>query len=121
MRPHLEFAVSAWSPWLATDIEVLEKVQKRAIGMVSGITGTYEQKLKELKLLSLAQRRELYDLVQTFKIVRKIDNVQSETWFELVGTNPVRLTRYSNCSLNIIPKRVNLDPYRNFFFQQSCI
>ncbi len=24
--PHLEFAVQAWSPWLAKDIEVLEKV-----------------------------------------------------------------------------------------------
>jgi hypothetical protein len=25
--PHLEFAVQAWSPWLAKDIEALEKVQ----------------------------------------------------------------------------------------------
>jgi hypothetical protein len=29
IRPHLEFAVPAWSPWREGDKEVLEKVQKR--------------------------------------------------------------------------------------------
>ena len=29
VRPHLEFAVAAWSPWTVADIECLEKVQKR--------------------------------------------------------------------------------------------
>jgi hypothetical protein len=28
VRPHMEFAVPAWSPWLEGDKEVLEKVQK---------------------------------------------------------------------------------------------
>ena len=37
VRPHLEFAVQSWSPWTAADKEVLEKVQKRAIRMVSGL------------------------------------------------------------------------------------
>jgi hypothetical protein len=37
VRPHLEFASQAWSPWLAGDREVLEKVQKKAVGIVSGL------------------------------------------------------------------------------------
>ena len=31
VRPQLEFAVQAWSPWTSRDKEVLEKVQQRAI------------------------------------------------------------------------------------------
>ena len=45
VRYHLEFAVPAWSPWSATDIKVLEKVQKMAVIMVSGLQGkTYQEK-----------------------------------------------------------------------------
>jgi hypothetical protein len=33
-RPHLEFSSAAWSPWLQKDIDCLEKVQKRAVGMI---------------------------------------------------------------------------------------
>ncbi len=48
MRPHLEFASPAWSPWLEADKEVLEKVQKRAVNMISGLKAkTYEEKLRE--------------------------------------------------------------------------
>jgi hypothetical protein len=36
VQPHLEFAVPAWSPWTKADSEVLEKVQRRAVGMVTG-------------------------------------------------------------------------------------
>jgi hypothetical protein len=40
VRPHLEFAVQAWSPWTEADKECLEKVQKRAVKMVSGVKAT---------------------------------------------------------------------------------
>ena len=31
VRPHLEFSSAAWSPWSPTDINLLEKVQIRAM------------------------------------------------------------------------------------------
>jgi hypothetical protein len=37
VRPHLEFAAPAWSPWNRGDIACLEKVQERAVKAVSGL------------------------------------------------------------------------------------
>jgi hypothetical protein len=77
VRPHLEFASPAWSPWSESDKAVLEKIQRRAITMVSGLKGTeYEERLKELGLTTLEERRHQADMLQTFKIVRGIDKVK---------------------------------------------
>ena len=82
IRPHLEYAVQAWSPWLQKDINVLEDVQKRVVKMTSGLpSGTYEQKLSFLGLLSLEERRNRGDMIQVWKILHGHDNVQEETWF----------------------------------------
>ena len=116
VRPHLEFAVPAWSPWTQGDKESLEKVQRRAVRMVSGLQGdTYEAKLKDLGLLSLEDRRTKYDLVQTFKIIRGFDDVKSDIWFSLVGENPARLTRHSNDPLNINTRHPRCEIRKNFF------
>jgi hypothetical protein len=37
VRPHLEFATPAWSPWLAADKQVLENVQKKFVNMIAGL------------------------------------------------------------------------------------
>jgi len=34
IRPHLEYSIQARSPYLVKDIEVLERVQKKAINLV---------------------------------------------------------------------------------------
>jgi len=58
VRCHLEFASPVWSPWHIGDIEILEKVQRRAVNFITGLKGvTYEDKLKELGILSLVNRR----------------------------------------------------------------
>ena len=116
VRPHLEFAVPAWSPWAVGDREVLEKVQERAIRMVSGLKGkTYQDRLKEIGLLTLEKRREQFDLVQVFKIVAGKEDVRSSTWFSLTGPAPDRATRLTSDPLNIRKQNPKTDIRKNFF------
>ena len=73
VRCHLEFAIPAWSPWLIQDIEILERVQKKAVNFIVGLSGkTYEEKLSELNLTSLADRRKsltLYKLLRFWMVM----------------------------------------------------
>ena len=70
VRPHLEFAIQAWSPWTVADREVLEQVQKRAIRMVSGLRGReYEDRLAELGLTTLEERLHQADMAMVYKIL----------------------------------------------------
>ncbi len=123
MRPHLEFATPAWSPWQVSDIEVLEKIQKRAVGLIKGLRGrTYEEKCKELDLETLAVRREKADLIQVFKIVNKIDRVEEGTFFErMTGSgNNERTTRQMADPLNLRGRRARLD-LRKYSFSSRVV
>ena len=116
VRPHLEFAVPAWSPWSVGDREALEKVQERAVRMVSGLTGkTYHERLQEIGLLTLEKRRDQFDLVQVYKIVAGKEDVESSTWFNLTGPAPDRATRLTSDPLNIRKQNPKTDIRKNFF------
>ena len=86
MRPHLEYAGVSWSPWLQQDIERLERVQRRAIGMISNLgRGTYEEKLEEVGMLSLADRRERGDMITAYKILSGKEKVEPGLIFSMGG------------------------------------
>ena len=116
VRCHLEFAGPAWCPWNQHDIEILEKVQIRAINMISGLKGqTYQEKLKELGIQSLVERRTRTDLIQTFKILKGFDRVNFTAWFTTVGQEASRLTRHTSYHCNLVPKRSKTDIRANFY------
>lgn len=116
VRCHLEFAGPAWCPWNQHDIEILEKVQIRAINMISGLKGqTYQEKLKELGIQSLVERRTRTDLIQTFKILKGFDRVNFKDWFTTVGQEASRLTRHTSYHCNLVPKRSKTDIRANFY------
>lgn len=76
VRPHLEFAVSAWSPYTQKDINCLEKVQRRATKLIHGLRGLpYGQRCYSLGLTSLSDRRIRGDLIQNFKFSIKKDEI----------------------------------------------
>ena len=84
IRPHMEYCVQAWNPYLVKDIKCLEKVQKRATSLIPSIARySYQDRLKILELYSLERRRERGDLIETFKILKGLERVEKEKWFTL--------------------------------------
>ena len=91
VRPHLEYAVQAWSPHLVKDIEILERVQHRFTRMVEGLKELeYKQRLEYLGLPSLRFRRLRGDLIETFKILKGNERVKSEKFFTLSHNTKTR-------------------------------
>ena len=120
VRPHVEYSTPCWSPWTARDIEMIESVQERAINMCSSLKGTtYLEKLKEVGLMTLADRRLRADMIQVWKIIHKKDRVNETTWFTRLNTNTNRETRSTVSGMNIQIPRANLEIRRNFFSVRS--
>ena len=100
VRPHMEFATPVWSTWLEQDIQTLEKVQKKAVGMISSLKGeNYTEKCKELKLDTLRLRRDKQDLQEMFKIMNSTGSLNPDDLFR----KPESRTRVATQSAN--------DPY----------
>ena len=119
VRPHLEFAAPAWAPWTEEDKQVLERVQQQAVKMVSGLKGrTYEEKCLEIGLETLERRREDTDMVQTYKIIKEVDNVKKDTWFKMAAENTERVTRATSDKSRLAVKRVRTELRRHFFSQR---
>ena len=95
VRPHLEFAVAVWSPYLKVDISILEKVQRRATKLIPELRNLpYEDRLSVIGLTTLEVRRERGDLIQLFKIINQIDIVHwPSNPNPVVTNNPVVKTR----------------------------
>ena len=76
VRPHLEFASSAWSPSLVRDKNELEKVQRRATKMVPELANlSNEKRSKSLGFTDLTTRRTRGDLIQIYKLMNKLEKV----------------------------------------------
>jgi hypothetical protein len=109
VRPHLDFAVQAWSPWQQGDKDALEKVQRRAVGMISGLRGRdYEERLRELRLTTLEERRHQADMLHMYKLCSGSTGQARADWFEPPPAAAAR-TRQNADPLNVRPNHGRLE------------
>ena len=79
VRPHLEYCCSVWNPHFRKDIELIEGVQRRATKLVKDVEHLhYNDRLEHLGLMCLHTRRIRSDLIDTYKIINGIYNVNTE-------------------------------------------
>jgi len=115
VRPHLEYSVQAWSPYLQKDIKCLESVQRRATKMIHGFNNlSYSQRLQRLNLTTLEARRVRGDLIETYKLLHNIEKVDYKQFFAL--TDNVHNLRGHN--MRLVKTRNRLQLRQNFFSQR---
>jgi len=112
VRPHLEFSVPAWSPWLKGDIDRLERVQEKAVGMVAGLKGrTYMERCVELGLDTLESRRHDQDLSLVFRLLSQ----GGGGVLQLAGEREGARTRQAAGHNSLVGQFARTDVRKNYF------
>ena len=115
VRPKLEYNTNVWSPHLLQDIDAVEDVQKLFTRTLPGMEGlSYLERLTNLQLKSLEERRIIFDLILVFKIILGLVDLDFETFFAF-NTNA---TRGHNFKLKVQYSRKN---YRKYFFSNRVV
>ena len=116
VRPHLEYCILAWNPHLRKDIDMLEKIQRRATKLIPGLSDLrYEERLKECGLTTLETRRLRGDQIEVFKILNGYENIDSNIFFEIRQS---KITRGHNFTL---VKKQSRSDVRKFSLSQRTI
>ena len=116
VRPKIEYCVQVWCPYLKKDIENIERVQHRATKLIGECAGlSYNARLDRVGLITLEKRRLRGDLIQVFKLIKGIDNIDYNKFFKLVDNSRTRGHRFK-----IVKVRSRLD-IRNKFFSQRVV
>ena len=115
VRPILEYCTNVWYPVLIKDMSEIEKVQKRATKLVSGLENiSYQERLIRLNIPTLEYRRNRADMLQVFRIIKGIDNLKPETFFQFDTSKRTR-----GHSAKLVKPRVTTRLRQNSFSQRT--
>ena len=74
IRPGLEYASPAWNPWMKTDIEKLEKVQRKCLNMCI-------EHVEPIQMDLLQFRRNFIDLCEIYKYMNGMYKTPASSYF----------------------------------------
>ena len=123
VRPIMEYACAAWSPFTAKDIDLLEAVQKRALRWVCGsrwdpstLSWNIPQSVcyKQLNMPLLCDRRDFVSLCQLQDIRHGSVAIPFSNYYTY-NTLPTR----SHC-LTLIPLSSTINAKRHSYFVRTC-
>ncbi|KAK4815929.1 hypothetical protein QYF61_010186 [Mycteria americana] len=111
VRPHLEYCIQLWSPQHRKDMDLLERVQRRAAKMIRGMEHlSYEDTLRELGLFSLDKRRLWGHFIATFQYLQGVYKKDGDRHFNRVCSD-----RTSGNGFKLKGGRFRLDSRKKFF------
>ena len=111
VTPHLEYGNITWSPFLKSNINLLENTQRRATRFIPNINKlSYHERLEKLDLPTLSYRRSRGSMIETFKILHGYYN---DNCLSSLFTIKDTITRGHKLSVRTRKHKTNIRP--NFF------
>ena len=114
VRPILEYCCQVWNPCLIKHVNAMEKIQRRATRLICGPDQPYMERLKKLKWQSLELRRKYLCLVQLYKIMFDLCDIDKFKYLDIVGESRTR----SRHRYKLRPKHAHTNYFKFSFFNR---
>jgi hypothetical protein len=98
------------------DVNKLENIQRKAVGMISGLKSRiYEERCSEIGLKTLADRRQEQGMALAYKFSKGVGNLKTDVLFERIPARTGPVTRLAGSGENFLVPRARLDVRKQSF------
>ena len=85
VRPILKYCCQVWNPHLVKHTNLIERIHRRATRLICGTDQPCEERLRKLKWPSLKLRRKYLCLVQLYKIMFRLCDIDRSKYLDIIG------------------------------------